>query len=377
MTNRNKPAPREYLKHNPKAGDKQPFPSGVITYLAPLPLPTQHPATDYQKVVGVLNDTYLVYGSGRATVFSWQLTLGIAFTGFVLFVLILPLIAAGGALLVGGTWFDAKDFFYNTHHEARNVATFASVFVLLMGIGVWYRLRTTEKYLAPPRFNRQRREVCFVPEGGSKAYIVPWESLSVWTTEAQGVTQYGVQRQYALGIGFHDTASGRDYVLEYPYPAIPLAISAWEAIRAYMEYEVHSLEEIHGKDELHEPGDPPYEGLHTFRNARRRLHRRYCEGEVGLWMIFGWYLYHVMTLWTLPAFIAQREALWLQRRPQTAIPKKIAEWSEPLPKDQWAKPSELLKRQSAAVKRIWSKKQQAPIASVFAQARQEVGDELN
>ena len=377
MTKRNNPAPREYLKHHPKAGEKQPFPSGVITYLAPLPLPTQHPTTDYQKVVGVLNDTYLVYGSGRATVFSWQLTLGIAFTGFVLFAFILPLIAAGGALLVGGTWFDAKDFFYNTHHEARNVATFASVFVLLMGLLTWWYSRTKEQDLIAPRFNRQRREVCFVPEGGSKVYIVPWELLSVWTTEAQGVTQYGVQRQYALGIGFHDKASGRDCILEDPTPAIPLAISTWEAIRAYMEYEVHSLEDIHVDDELHEPGDPPYEGLHTFRNARRRLHRRFRAGEVGLWMIFGWYLYHIMTLWTLPAFIAQREALWLQRRPQTSIPKKMAEWSEPLPEDQWAKPSELLKRQSAAVKRIWSKKQQAPIATVFAQARQEVGDELN
>ncbi|KAA0690869.1 hypothetical protein DT594_17790 [Halopseudomonas laoshanensis] len=183
-----------------------------------------------------------------------------------------------------------------------------------------------------------------------------------------------MQRQYALGIGFHDTASGRDCILEYPYPAIPLAISAWEALRAYMEYEVHSLEDIHVEDELHEPGDPPYEGLHTFRNARRRLHRRYRDGEVGLWMIFGWYLYHVMTLWTLPAFIAQREALWLQRRPQTSVPKKMAQWSEPLPEDQWAKPSELLKRQSAAVKRVWAKKKQAPLAAVFAEARSLTGD---
>ncbi|MFN3581192.1 MAG: hypothetical protein ACK4VV_12060, partial [Pseudomonas sp.] len=289
-------------------------------------------------------------------------------------VLLLPLVAGIGTLLLGYTWFDAKDFFYNTLIGFLNVAIFGNLFILLIGLSVWYFGRINEQGVVPPRFNRQRREVCFIPTGESKAYIVPWESLSAWTTEAQGVTQYGVQRQFALGIGFHHKSSGRDCVVEYPYPAIPLAVSAWEAIRAYMEYEVHSLEDIHVADDLHKPGDPPYEGRHTFRNARLRLHRRHRKGEVGGLMIFGWYLYHIMTLWTLPAYIAEREALWLQRRRQTAIPEKMAQWSEPLPEDQWAKPSELLKRQSEAVKRIWSKQQQVPIASVFAEARHEVGD---
>ena len=375
MTKRNKPAAHEYLKHNPKAGDRQPFLSGVITYLAPLPLPTQQAPIDYEEVVGSLNDTYLMYGSGRATLFSWQMILGGPLTLFALFVLILPLIAGGGTLLLGGTWFDAKDFFYNTYTGFVGVATFSCIIIFLICILTWYFSRIKEQGLVAPRFNRQRREVCFVPEGGIKAYIVPWESLAVWTTEAQGVTQYGVQRQYAMGIGFHDETSGSDCLLEYPTSAIPLAISTWEAIRAYMEYEVHSLEDIHCEKELRNPGDPPYEGLHTFRNARRRLHRRYREGEVGLWMVFGWYLYHIMTLWSLPAFLAQREALWLQRRPKTSIPKKRAQWSEPLPKEQWAKPSELLKRQSAAAKRIWAKQPNASMAAVFAAARREVGDE--
>src|SRR5690606_8597316 len=74
----------QFLKQQPKAGDTQPFPSGKITYLAPLPLPTQHPAQDYSHAVGELNDTYLDFGTGLPQVFGWQVLLGLPFIGFVM-----------------------------------------------------------------------------------------------------------------------------------------------------------------------------------------------------------------------------------------------------------------------------------------------------
>jgi hypothetical protein len=70
----------QFLKQQPKAGDIQPFPSGQITYLAPLPLPTQHPAQDYSHAVGEVNDTYLDFGTGLPQVFGWQILLGFPFT---------------------------------------------------------------------------------------------------------------------------------------------------------------------------------------------------------------------------------------------------------------------------------------------------------
>ncbi|MEN1599827.1 hypothetical protein AAIG97_33315, partial [Pseudomonas aeruginosa] len=100
------------------------------------------------------------------------------------------------------------------------------------------------KKIIPTRFNRQRREVCFVPESHSAPIFVPWESLSAWVIQAQGATQYGIQRQYGMGVGFHHAASGEDFSLEFPCAGLPLAIANWEAVRAYMEHEVHSLKEI-------------------------------------------------------------------------------------------------------------------------------------
>lgn len=120
------------------------------------------------------------------------------------------------------------------------------------------------------------------PRKPLRPIFVPWESLSAWVIQAQGATQYGIQRQYGMGVGFHHAASGEDFSLEFPCAGLPLAIANWEAIRAYMEHEVHSLKEIQDPLDLQGPDDPPHEGLHTFRNARARAHRRYREGEVGV-----------------------------------------------------------------------------------------------
>ncbi|MEB0080355.1 hypothetical protein QN406_25345, partial [Pseudomonas sp. MH10out] len=54
--------PEPNLQHPKKAGDVEPFPSGRVTYLAPLPLPTQAPT--HCPYVGELNDVYLDFGLG-------------------------------------------------------------------------------------------------------------------------------------------------------------------------------------------------------------------------------------------------------------------------------------------------------------------------
>lgn len=149
--------------------------------------------------------------------------------------------------------------------------------------------------IIPTRFNRQRREVCFVSEGQKEPIFVPWEELVAWVTGAQGATEYGVQRQYGLGIGFYHPETGEKYTLEFETPGLPLAISSWEAIRAYMEYDVHTLKEIQDPLDLQGPDDPPWEGVHVFRNARKRLHDEYREGTRGVFYLVGWYLYHLIT----------------------------------------------------------------------------------
>ncbi|MCC4266220.1 hypothetical protein LL240_17520, partial [Oceanimonas baumannii] len=118
-----------------------------------------------------------------------------------------------------------------------------SLMLIIIASSIYSHHRKYERVI-PTRFNRQRREVCFVLEGQKEPLFVPWESLSAWVVEAQGVTQYGVQRQYAMGVGFHHADSGENYTQEFVCGGLPLAIANWEAIRAYMDYEVHSLKEI-------------------------------------------------------------------------------------------------------------------------------------
>ena len=156
-------------------------------------------------------------------------------------------------------------------------------------------------------------------------------------------------RQYGFGVGFLHPQTGEKYSLEFQTYGLPQAISNWEAIRAYMEYEVHTLKEIQDPLELQGPDDPPWEGVHVFRNARKRLHEEYREGKRGVHYLTGWYLYHLMTFWTLPNRLVEWEVRKIKRMTRKTLPRDMAEWSEPLSESEWAKPSETFKRLSQKV----------------------------
>jgi hypothetical protein len=201
---------------------------------------------------------------------------------------------------------------------------------------------------------------------------VPWEELVAWVTEAQGVTEYCVQRQYGFGVGFLHPQTGEKYTLEFQTYGLPQAISNWEAIRAYMEYEVHTLKEIQDPLDLQGPDAPPWEGVHVFRNAKARLHQRRRAGEVGWFHTLGWYLYHLMTFWTLPNRLVEWEVRKIKRMNRKALPKAMVEWSESLPEDQWTKPSEELKRQSQRVLELQKADPRQPVTEIFAQVSEEL-----
>lgn len=239
------------------------------------------------------------------------------------------------------------------------------ILALALVIKAHYHFKFREA--VPTRFHRQRREVAFAPGDGKPPIIVPWENVAAWVTQAQGMTQYGVQRQYGLGIGFIEPETGQQHFLELSQPGMPLALGLWEAVRAYMEYEVNTREEIQDPHGLHRPGDPPYEGVHTFHNARRRLHRRYREGDIGLFTVTMWYLWHIIDLWTIPFHLAEWEIRTIQKAGQKTLPESLDEWSQPLPEEQWAKPSEELMRLSKEVKQRHDRQPNRPITAIFAE----------
>lgn len=357
------------LGRRPKAGDVSTFSGGRVSYLSPLPLPTGLPARDHAHAAGELNDTYLDFGVGLPPVFGWQLTLGLPLTCWVLFVILGPLLILLGTPLLGGSQEAARDIAVGIFKLSLPITSIASLCALALGLGIWLNKDSKRQGIFPTRFNRQRREVCFVPEGHTEPIFVPWESLSAWVIEAQGATQYGIQRQYGMGVGFHHAESGEDYSLEFPCSGFPLAIANWEAIRAYMEFQVHSLKEIQDPFDLQGPDDPPHEGLHTFRNARARMRRRYRDGKGGVFYVAGWYLYHLMTLWTLPFRLTDWEVARAKRQRRQDLPAALREWSQPLPLEQWVKPTPELQHQSRQVEELRRRNPQHSLIEIFAEVR--------
>ncbi|WP_347929914.1 SoxR reducing system RseC family protein [Pseudomonas helvetica] len=361
--NLDSPMPAPHLEHSRKAGDVEPFPSGKITYIAPLPLPT--PLPPHGPHIGELNEVYMDFGLGSPEVFSWQVILGGPFSVAFMIAFLFPLITGCFGLIFGYdlayTWEFVIDYFFAIY----GYAIYGGLFGLTIGLCVWLHNHNKRAEIIPTRFNRQRREVCFMPEDATEPLFVPWESLSAWVIEAQGATQYGIRRQYGMGIGFQHGETLTS--VEFPCAGLPLAISHWEAIRGYMEYEVNDLKSIQDLQDLQGPDDPPHEGLHTFRNARARMHQQIRDGERGRVSGFFWYLYHVMTLWTLPNHLTEWEIRRIKTMGQHALPEVMRQWSEPLPKEQWAKPSAELLRMSQQVRELHKRQPRRPITEIFAE----------
>ena len=363
--NHDKPVSAAQLQPPRKAGDIEPFPSGKMTYLAPLPLPT--PMPPYGPHIGELNDVYMGFGLGSPQIFSWQVIFGGPLTMTFMFAFLLPLFSFFFGLVLGYdllySWEFAEQVFFPSSELGLQTA-----FVLLsIGLAVWHHNHKKRATLIPTRFNRQRREVCFMPEGATEPVFVPWESLSAWVIEAQGATQYGIHRQYGMGIGYQHGETLTS--LEFQCAGLPLAISHWEAIRGYMEYEVNDLKSIQDLQDLQGPDDPPHEGLHTFRNARARMHQQIRDGSRSRTSGFFWYLYHVMTLWTIPNHLVEWEVRRLEEIGKQALPDAMREWSEPLPQEQWAKPSEELLRLSEQVRQLQKRQPRRPVTEIFAEVQ--------
>ena len=367
MSAKQHPTLRPDILQPHRAGDVEPFPGGKVIYLSPTPLPTNSAPLDFNQAIGEVNDAYLDFGGSLPTPFTWQVVLGGPFISFLMFVFLLPLIG-GGAIGIYGKDVDA--FFLVTgllFDEMFAKASVICTLILILALFIKAHYHFKFREAVPTRFHRQRREVAFAPGGGKPPIIVPWENVAAWVTQAQGVTQYGVQRQYGLGIGFIEPETGQQHFLELSQPGMPLALGLWEAVRAYMEYEVNTREEIQDPHGLHRPGDPPYEGVHTFHNARRRLHRRYREGEIGLFAVTMWYLWHILDLWTIPFHLAEWEISVIQKAGQKTLPASLDQWSQPLPKEQWAKPSEELTRLSKEVRQRHAQQPNRPITAIFAE----------
>ena len=345
-----------------RAGDIEPFLTGHTTYLAPLPLPTDaHPYCPY---ISDINDVYLDFGGGNPNVFSYQLNLGGPFTVACLIAFGIPFFIGLSFVMLGSGLLDAWHAVSDSFLEAWRIAVGSWVIGTAICLFVWLHHHKLFTEIIPTRFNRQRREVCFMPDGATEPLFVPWESLCAWVIQSHSATQYGATRQYGMGMGFEH--EGEWVCQEIQCAGSQLGIAHWEAVRAYMAYELDDLKAMQDPLGLQGPNDPPHEGLHTFRNARAGLHRRLREKEVGWVYAFFWYVYHVMTFWTLPNRLVEWEIKRIEKTGRRALPQVMIDWSQPVPVEQRAKPSNTLVRLSAKVRTLRKQYPRHDITEIFA-----------
>jgi len=217
------------------------------------------------------------------------------------------------------------------------------VFFFLLMVTVFPLYRHIQKINNHPpiRFNRQRREVAYVPKKGEPPLIVPWEEVIACVTVGSVVTEYAVMPSASLMIGLRDSSSGAVAWLTIPTGHLSLAVSEWEALRVYMEEGPEAVPVTLLTDEEFQEGTVAY--FHMCREVYREMHS---------WPVyaFGFLTIQFCSGWTLPCRLAQ----WVGNQPKAAFPDSIVEWSKPIPAEQHAQPSPELLQQSAEVREAFS-----------------------
>jgi len=357
---------------NPKAGEVRQLGSEETLYLAPLPVYTGQQPVSMQDFP-VVNDVYLqVGGSNMGMVWQGKMLAWVIW--LVIFILIFcPIIIATLLFFItpegtNNTFLKDLNLSFQVFWE---VGPWVSAW--LIGICIHTLISQTREQARqyPLRFNRQRREVCFVDSNTHDILIVPWEKVTAWISQGQMVTQYNATTFYTFGMALENEEKGTVQPILLDKPSQAHAIGTWEAIRLYMEQGVPKdktgewLRLLLGR-ELTEYELRPYEGLHTWEVEKLMkeedggLHSCFTDerrAEIGLtprsrWPLRRWYIWRVLSFWKMPYMIAE----WGHKAGTPTMPERVQQWSQPIPPEQWAKPSPALQKATQVVQHAMDKK---------------------
>lgn len=305
---------------------------GVTTYfLAPNPLPTGTGTGDAEESLrGIETEAILEFNGPRTTAFQWTIWLTFlwvcAYAG-----LGIPFI---GYLMVGGFWEGVAYMFW----KVFLLFCLGAVF-FIPDKTRWGMKRTLNK-LRPIVFNRQKRQVWVTMDDGT-AQCFSWEMMGFAISEIVGATQHGVHRQATIMLVFR-LPKDQCHTVEYSARHPLTALSTWETLRAWMEYEI---DEVRTLDPYYTEGDPPWEGRHTFRRKRQQLHQDYRDGKVSLALVIGWYAFRLLLCgWDITyrwAEIDGRRFEKVRSEGHGCWSKELLQWADPIPKEEWEKPSSM------------------------------------
>ena len=353
----------------PSAGQLRVKGLNETLFLAPLPVYTGQ-AQVSRRNFSQMNETYLELGGNNFGMVEQGkiLAFGIWIPLFVAFVF--PCL-----VIIQGMVFYPENFSNPLHDLFMFLGVTSKVALgAIFPIGGYiYGMLSNVRTLAksyPLRFNRQRREVCYIDDTTHRVLIVPWESVVAWVASSQGITSYGATRDHTFGMGLEDEEHDRVQFVLSSQPSDAHALGMWTSIRNYMEEGelvdtpspmLAALGITLSEDEL-----KPYEGLHTFEIERLdarfmgdlddgmddAYRKRYGYPQPTRWPLRWWYVRRVLVFWKMPYLIAE----WAHRKGRPTLPERVQAWSEPLPPEQWAKPSPALQKATALVKTAMDKK---------------------
>ncbi|WP_256577524.1 hypothetical protein [Pseudomonas sp. R37(2017)] len=362
------PAP-DIRSQRPSAGERRVSGLNETLFLALLPVYTGQ-AQVSRRNFSAMNETYLELGGSNYGMVELGKRLAIQiwialFTAFI----------APSFVILYGVLFYPENFpapFKDLINGIKVFSSYALLFILPIGAFI-YGMLSNVRALAksyPLRFNRQRREVCYIDDTTHRVLIVPWESVVAWVACSQGVTSYCALRDYTFGMGLEDEEQDTVQFILSAQPSDVHALGMWAAIRNYMEEGelvdtpnpmLAALSITLSEDEL-----KPYEGLHTFEIERLdarfmgdlddgmddAYRKRYGYPQPTRWPLRWWYVRRVLTFWKMPYLIAE----WAHRKGRPILPDRVQAWSQPLPPKQWAQPSPALQKANALVKTAMDKK---------------------
>ena len=372
---------------SPRAGEIRTQGSSETLFLAPLPVYTGQVPIG-RRNFSQMNEVYLELGGSNRGMVEQGKWLAALIWMFIGLIFSAPLIVG-----VFFTLFPNPDFeqdIATSMKFALQAGAYYGVPGGLLMVGIFIQGMVSDVYKQaktyPVRFNRQRREVCYVDSTTHRVLIVPWERVVAWVSNSQSVTPYGATRQYCFGMGLEDEGQDRVQFVLIPQFSDAHALGLWTAIRNYMEDgplvdAPNSLLAACGilptEDEL-----KPYEGLHTFEIERLDARfmgsmdlvggedlspedrEKYGFADRTPWPLRWWYVRRVLSFWKMPYLLAE----WGHRKGRPTFPDQVQRWSEPLPPEQWVPPSPALQKANQQVRFAMDKQ-----GAAFSAACKEAG----
>ncbi|TDV53302.1 hypothetical protein EDF87_101382 [Pseudomonas helmanticensis] len=364
--------PPDIKSQRPCAGEIRAKGLNETLFLSPLPVYTGQ-AQGSSRNFSDVNDTFLEIGGSNWGMVEQGKILAVAiwmglFTAF----LMPSIVILAGAIFYPENFLDPFGDLLTFLKVTTSVSLLFAIPIGAYLYGMFSDVIFSPKSY-PVRFNRQRREVCYVDNKTEQVLVVPWEGVVAWVANTQGITSYSATRQYTFGMGLEDTEQDKVQFLLLPQPSDAHALGMWTSIRNYMEdgQIVDTPDPMLTALGLTPTGDrlKSYEGLHTFEverddarwmsnsndegaNLTDKEREHYGYPKRTPWPLRRWYIWRVLSFWKMPYILAE----WSYWKGRRALPEKVETWSQPLPKEQWAKPSPALIKANQLVKNAMDKK---------------------